>query len=782
MLNSEHGPDCCQRLRLVVEGIVQGVGFRPFAHSLATRLDLSGFVANDSRGVVVEVEGAERNLARFVHTLRAAPPPLAVIERIDRERIAVRGGSGFAILVSDASGERRVPISADVATCEDCLAEIRDPTNRRFGYPFTNCTNCGPRFTIVRDVPYDRPYTTMAEFPMCAECAREFHDPGDRRFHAQPISCPACGPRLSLLDRDRAPHRGEPIEEAALLLRGGAVIAIKGLGGFHLAAAAMNEGAVARLRASKHREDKPFAVMVSDLATARQLANVGEAEERLLKSPRRPIVLLERGKDATVAPSVAPGNRSLGLMLPYTPLHHLLAAQVGEPFVLTSANVSDEPIAYQDEDAFARLRVIVDQFLTHDRPIYVRTDDSVVRLFRGREMSIRRSRGYAPQPLLLSRSAPRPVLACGAELKNTFCLVKGDRAFLSHHIGDLQNFETLRSFRDGIEHYKRLFDVEPAIVAYDLHPGYLSTKFALELSGVERAGIQHHHAHIAACLADNGETGPVVGVAFDGLGFGADATLWGGEFLVADLCRFERAGHLEPVPLPGGDKASRQPWRMAAAYLDAAYHEAIPDDLDVVRRNQGSWRLMLRLIRSGFQSPPTSSGGRLFDAVAAVIGVRDEIHYEGQAAVELEQLADPEERGAFRARVTDDEPCRVQGRDFIAAVVDDLRRGVPGRTIAARFHNGLARVIAEVSSAIASKRRLSTVALSGGVFQNMWLLRAVAGLLEQRGLRVLTHSRVPTNDGGISFGQAVIAAARDRLRAAAEARPVDGGGDTSWAH
>jgi hydrogenase maturation protein HypF len=426
--------------------------------------------------------------------------------------------------------------------------------------------------------------------------------------------------------------------------------------------------------------------------------------------------------------------------------------------------------------------VIVDHFLTHDRPIHVRTDDSVVRLFRGREMPIRRSRGYAPQPLLLSRSAPRPVLACGAELKNTFCLVKGDRAFLSHHIGDLQNFETLRSFRDGIEHYERLFDVEPAIVAYDLHPEYLSTKFALELPGVERVGIQHHHAHIAACLADNGETGPVVGVAFDGLGFGADGTLWGGEFLVANLCRFERAGYLEPVPLPGGDKASKQPWRMAAAYLDAVYHDAIPDDLDVVRRNQGGWWLMLRLIRSGIQSPPTSSGGRLFDAVAAVIGVRDEIHYEGQAAVELEQLADPEERGAFRARFTDDETCRVQGRDFVAAVVDDLRRGVPARTIAARFHNGLARVIADVSSTIASKRRLSTVALSGGVFQNLWLLRAVAGLLEQRGLRVLTHSRVPTNDGGISFGQAVIAAARDGLRAAAGARPLDGGGDTSWVH
>jgi hydrogenase maturation protein HypF len=782
VLNVEPAPDGCQRLRIVVEGVVQGVGFRPFAHSLATRLDLSGFVANDSSGVVVEVEGDARNLTRFVDALRTEPPPLAVIERIERRSVAVRGESGFAILPSESSGERRVPISADVATCAECLEEMHDPMNRRFAYPFTNCTNCGPRFTIVSNVPYDRPNTTMAEFPMCAECSREFHDPTDRRFHAQPISCPACGPRLSIFDRHRRPDRDDPISRAAEFLRRGAVVAIKGLGGFHLAVTASNERAVARLRGAKFREDKPFAVLVADLAAARRLAHVDEAEERVLASPRRPIVLLARRVGAPVAPSVAPGNRTLGLMLPYTPLHHLLAAELGEPFVLTSGNLSDEPIAYEDDDAFARLGAVADHFLTHDRAIRVRVDDSVVRVFRDREMPIRRSRGYAPQPLLLSRKAPRPVLACGAELKSTFCLLKGDRAFVSHHIGDLRSFESLRSFREGIAHYERLFDVEPAVVAYDLHPEYLSTKFALELGGVERVGIQHHHAHVAACLADNGEEGPVVGVALDGLGFGADGTLWGGEFLIADLCAFERVGYLEPVPLPGGDRASRQPWRMAAAYLDAAFATAIPANLAVVRRNGGAWGLVLRMVRSGLHAPRSSSAGRLFDAVAAILGVRDVIHYEGQAAIELEQLADPEEHAAYRARVTDHEPFRLQGQDLVAAVVEDLCRGTSAAIVSARFHNGLAHSVADVAQRVAAIRGLSTVALSGGVFQNVWLLRAVTDLLGARGLRVLTHSRVPANDGGISFGQAAIAAARDRSACARAAARFQSGGDTSWAH
>jgi hydrogenase maturation protein HypF len=782
VLNLEQTPEARQRLRLVVEGIVQGVGFRPFAHSLATRLDLCGFVVNDSHGVVVEVEGPARSLARFVDALRTEPPPLAVIERIERESVAIRGGAGFAILPSAASGERRAPIAADVATCADCLAEMRDPANRRFAYPFINCTNCGPRFTIVSDVPYDRPNTTMAEFPMCADCAREFRDPSDRRFHAQPISCPACGPRLSLVDRNRVTSPGEPISRAAELLRGGAILAIKGLGGFHLAVTASIERAVARLRAAKVREDKPFAILVADCAAARRLAYVDETEERVLTSPRRPIVLLACRDGAPVASSIAPGNRTLGLMLPYTPLHHLLAAELGEPFVLTSGNVSDEPIAYEDADAFARLGAVADHFLTHDRPIRVRADDSVVRVFRGREMPIRRSRGYAPEPLRLSRAAPRPVLACGAELKNTFCLLKGDRAFVSHHIGDLRSFESLRSFREGIAHYERLFDIEPAVVAYDLHPEYSSTKFAHELRCVERVGIQHHHAHVAACLADNGEEGPVVGVAFDGLGFGADGTLWGGEFLVADLCGFERVGYLEPVPLPGGDKASVQPWRMAAAYLDAAFADAVPADLAVFRRNGGAWGLVRRMVRSGIRSPRSSSAGRLFDAVAAILGVRDVIHYEGQAAVELEQLADPEERGAYRARVTDGVPHRLQGQDLVAAVVEDLCRGVPPGIVAARFHNGLANTITEVAQGIAASRGLSAVALSGGVFQNLWILQAVTDLLRARGLRVLTHSRVPANDGGISFGQAAIAAARDRSPRVKAVRPFTSKGSESWAH
>ena len=526
------------RTRVRVEGIVQGVGFRPFVHALAGRLGLAGLVGNDAGGVCVEVEGASETVERFLEALAAEAPPLAVIERVTATPLAPTGSSGFAIAPSQAGGERQALVSPDTATCADFLAELSDPADRRHRYPFINCTNCGPRFTIVRDVPYDRPATTMASFAMCADCAREYHDPGDRRFHAQPVCCPACGPSLALLDRDGTAAEGDPLAGAAARLRDGAVVAVKGLGGYHLAADAASEPAVAGLRARKHREDKPFAVMVADLAGARALCRVDPAEEAMLASPRRPIVLLRRrpeGAGSAVAPSVAPGNRSLGVMLPYTPLHHLLLAEVGRPIVLTSGNVSDEPIAYLDGEAVERLGGIADWFLVHDRPILVRADDSVVRAFRGRELPLRRSRGFAPQPLGLPWPFPRHVLACGAELKHTFCLAKGGHAFVSHHIGDLENYETFRSFTEGVGHFRRLFAVEPEVVAHDLHPEYLSTKYALELDGVELEGVQHHHAHVAACLADNGEPGPVIGVAYDGLGYGADGTIWGGELLVADL-------------------------------------------------------------------------------------------------------------------------------------------------------------------------------------------------------------------------------------------------------
>jgi hydrogenase maturation protein HypF len=810
------------RTAVRVQGVVQGVGFRPFVYSLATRLGLGGLVGNDVDGVFAEVEGNPAAVAAFLSSLASDPPRLARIERITTTDMRPVGTVSFSIVPSEPGRERRTLVSADTATCADCLAELADPGDRRFGYPFINCTNCGPRFTIVRDVPYDRPLTTMAPFTMCDRCAAEYHDPADRRFHAQPTCCPACGPRLVLLDATGTVVSGqEPLVAAAGLLRQGKVLAVKGLGGYHLAVDAYNEAAAAALRARKHREDKPFAVMVVDVAAARQLCEVDEAAAGLLASARRPIVLLPRrgvgsgstgigarvGAAAEVAPgvgaatgvgagagvpagvgargglaaAVAPGNRQLGLMLPYSPLHHLLLRAVGSPIVLTSGNSSDEPIVYRDGEVAERLGGIADAFLTHDRAIQVRTDDSVMRPFRGRETVIRRSRGFVPEPLSVRTRFPRPVLACGAELKNTFCLAKENHAFVSHHIGDLENAETLRSFTEGIEHFRRLFDITPEVVAHDLHPEYLSTKYAMELADgavdgglaaagfagrgsdggavgdVELVGVQHHHAHIASCLADNQADGPVIGVAFDGTGYGTDGTIWGGEFLVADLARFERAAHLACVPMPGGTAAILQPWRMTAAYLDAAYRGDPPDGLDVARRNQRLWAGVLTIARRGVNSPLTSSAGRLFDAVAALLGVRDAINYEGQAAVELEQLADPGEQSAYRTSISTSYPFKIFGHELVRAVVEDLAAGIAPGVIAARFHNGVASLITDCCLLLRERHGLGTVALSGGVFQNLLLAHSTVAQLEQHGFSVLVHSRVPCNDGGISLGQAVVA-------------------------
>ena len=748
-----------------VEGVVQGVGFRPFVYALATRLGLAGHVGNDARGVFVEIEGPQVRVGDFLTALEHDAPPLARIDRVSTTPIKPNGTAGFAIAPSDPRGQRRALVAADSATCEDCLAELADPADRRFGYPFINCTNCGPRFTIVRDVPYDRPLTTMSGFAMCAACAAEYHDPADRRFHAQPVCCPACGPRVWLAAPAGTELAGEPVQRAAGLLADGHVLAVKGLGGYHLAVAAASEPAAAALRARKHREDKPFALMVADLDDARRLCLVDSAAAKLLSSARRPIVLLPRRAGAPVARAVAPGSHHLGVMLPYTPLHHLLLRQHTGPIVLTSGNRSDEPIAYRDDDALARLAGIADEFLLHDRPIHMRTDDSVVRPVRGREMALRRSRGYVPEPVKVRPRFSRAVLACGAELKSTFCLGKDDRAYLSHHIGDLENYETFRSFTEGIAHFERLFDVSPQVVAHDLHPEYLSTKYAHDRAatgGAALTGVQHHHAHIASCLADNGAEGPVIGVAFDGVGYGTDGTIWGGEFLLADLISFERAGHLAAVPLPGGAAAIKQPWRMAAAYLDAAYPGGPPDGLDVERRNADHWRNVLAMARRGVNSPLTSSAGRLFDAVAAVLGVRDVINYEGQAAIELEQHAELSEHAAYDAGIDDGARVCVRGGDLVRAVADDLLCGVARGVIAARFHNGVAAAIVRTCLLLRERSGLEAVALSGGVFQNLLLLERATAQLERAGFRVLVHAQVPPNDGGISLGQAAVAAARDK--------------------
>ncbi|MDX6555572.1 MAG: hydrogenase maturation protein HypF [Miltoncostaeaceae bacterium] len=719
------------RVHVEVDGVVQGVGFRPFVHRLATEMGLAGTVFNHARGVRIEAEGAVEAVDRFLARLTSEAPPLASVESLRAQPATPLGEAGFAIGGS-LGGSPAALVTADAATCADCLRELDDPTNRRFRYPFINCTNCGPRFTIVRGVPYDRPNTTMAGFTMCAACQGEYDDPADRRFHAQPNACPDCGPRLSA-----------PLDGTVAYLRAGGIVALKGIGGFHLTCRADDAGAVGRLRSRKRREEKPFALMVADVTAAAALVELGEAEVALLASPARPIVLARRRRWAHVAPQVAPGATELGVMLPYSPLHHLLTRDLDVPLVMTSGNVSDEPIAFRDEDALDRLSGIADAFLLHDRPIHTRTDDSVVRVVRGRPAVLRRSRGYVPAALSLPIQAERPVLACGAELKSTFCLAKGARAWVGHHIGDLRDAGTLASYREGVEHFEHLFAVAPEVIAHDLHPDYLSTAYALEREGLELAGVQHHHAHLAACLAEHGVTERAVGAIYDGAGYGLDGTVWGGEILVGDLHGFERAGHLNTVRLPGGDAAAREGWRMACAWLLAA-GEAAPFSLYNER-----WDAVERLATTGFASPETSSMGRLFDAVSALCGIRTESVYEGQAAIELEAAADLGDRRAYAFGPD------LDARPVIGQIVADLRAGLaPGR-VSARFHRAVANATAEACAATG----LGLAVLSGGVFQNRLLLELTVDALTELGLRVLTPERLPANDGGISFGQAAIAAA-----------------------
>jgi hydrogenase maturation protein HypF len=761
-------------MRARVDGTVQGVGFRPFAYRLAHEERLTGHVLNDERGVQLEVEGEVAAVERFLRRLEREAPPLAEIRRVSREPLPVVGDSEFRIVDSVRDGVADAAVTADSATCEDCLTELNDPADRRYRYPFINCTNCGPRFTIIKDIPYDRPTTTMAGFGMCEQCRREYDDPADRRFHAQPNACSACGPRVRLALADGnmvvVPGAVDAIAAAARRLADGLIVAIKGIGGFHLACAADDSEAVARLRARKHREDKPFALMVADLDAALELVELGEQEEVALVSTERPIVLSARRRGAPVADAVAPGAPELGVMLPYTPLHHLLLADYRAhapgtgALVMTSGNISDEPIAYSDEDALERLAGIADLFLLHDRPIHTRTDDSVTRVVEAggvrRTMMLRRSRGFVPRDLGLPVAAPRPILACGAEQKNTFCAAKGARAWVGHHIGDLEHYAAFHAYREGIDHFQRLFAVRPEVVAHDLHPGYLSTQYALEREGVEHVGVQHHHAHLAACLAEHGLTTPAVGAIFDGTGYGTDGTVWGGELLVGDLFGFERVGALWPVGLAGGAAAIREPWRMAFAWLAEAFGEPRPRPrglIDVV--DEVRWMAMAAVLGSPEVSPVTSSMGRLFDAVAALCGIAPWTSYEGQAAVELEAAAarSPDRN---RYEFVLEPGWTIDPRHAVRAAVEDLESGVSVPTVAARFHNGVADVTVQACVAVAAAGGPGSVVLSGGVFQNRLLLEAVAGGLAAEGMRTLIPLALPPNDGGISFGQAAVAAAR----------------------
>jgi hydrogenase maturation protein HypF len=755
------------RTRVRVEGTVQGVGFRPFVYRLATEEGLAGHVLNDERGVVLEVEGGGDAVDRFLRRLTVQTPPLAVIESVACEPVAARGERGFAIVESRRSGFPEAPVAPDSATCADCLAELFSPSDRRFRYPFINCTNCGPRFTIVRGVPYDRPQTTMAPFAMCADCRREYEDPGDRRFHAQPNACPRCGPALALLDRyGETLATADTIAFAAARLREGFVIAVKGLGGFHLACDATDDRAVAALRRRKHREDKPFALMVADADAARAFVELGAEERQLLESVQRPIVLAPRVADSPVGLAVAPGTPELGLMLPYTPLHHLLLSDFGAgALVMTSGNVSDEPIAFRDDDALARLAPIADLFLTHDREIETRTDDSVLRVVRAgagrrRPLPLRRSRGYTPAPFELAPAIERGLLACGAEQKSTFCVAKGPRAWVSHHVGDLEHTATHEAFRDGITHFERLFAVAPEVVAHDLHPDYLSTTYALARDGVRHVGVQHHHAHLAACLAEHGMwESDAIGAIFDGTGYGTDGSVWGGELLVGGVARFERVGWLWPVRMPGSAAAIRQPWRMAFAWLLEAFGEPQPRS-PALRQlvEPARWEAMAQIAPSPAVSPMTSSIGRLFDAVGALCGIAAEVSYEGQAAVGLEAAAwAAGVCGTYELEVGDG--WVLDPRAAIKAIYSDLVLGLAPRVVAARFHDAVARATVAAVTGLAAERGLDTAVLSGGVFQNRLLLEGVAAGLQRAGLRVMTPERLPPNDGGISYGQAAVAAA-----------------------
>lgn len=746
-----------ERARLEIDGIVQGVGFRPFVYRLALRFGLSGWVRNTGQGVEVEVEGAAYDLAGFRTALRDEAPPLAVIGSLKTETMAPLGAEGFVILESAKAGKGG-EISPDCDVCDDCLTEMFDPDNRRHLYPFINCTNCGPRYSIITGIPYDRPATTMAGFAMCDDCLAEYHDPLNRRFHAQPNACPVCGPRLTLLDRNGAAVVGDPLEQALVALREGRVVAVKGVGGYHLAVDACSATAVGLLRQRKKRDEKPFAMLAADLDSVRRYVHCADLEGRLLAGVERPIVLMRKLSQTPVAELVAPGNGWFGLMLPGNPLQHLLARGFNGPLVMTSGNLSDEPIAYRDEDALRMLSGIADLFLTNDREIHTRTDDSVIRLYRGEPLFLRRSRGYVPRALALP-GEQASVLALGAELKATLCLTRGTQGFLSQHIGDLKNAATLASLEESAAHLQRLLEITPEVVAHDLHPDYLSTVFGQGL-GLPCIAVQHHHAHMASCMAENGLDGDVIGVILDGTGYGSDGTVWGGEFLVGGYGGFERRGHFSQLRMPGGDAAVKEPYRMALSMLYRLHGtELFNQPLAVCEQVQASDRpLFLKMLEKGINAPLTSSCGRLFDAISALLSVRHRISYEGQAAIELEALAET-------GKAFEPYPHQVAGEkgdvlDFgpaVEAICADLAAGRTRADIARAFHRTVAAGIVELCGRIRTATGLDRVVLSGGVFQNRLLTEDVADQLTANEFKVYCHRLVPPNDGGLALGQAVIA-------------------------
>lgn len=764
------------RRRVVVRGVVQGVGFRPYVYGLATELALVGHVTNTPEGVVAEVEGSASAVARFCDRLAVQAPPLARVESVHHLELPAAGGEAFTILASRTGGPARTLVSPDTATCADCLAELADPDDRRHRHPFVNCTHCGPRFTIVTDVPYDRANTTMAGFPMCPDCAREYGDPADRRFHAQPVACPACGPRLRLIVPGAGSAAGEdPVTEARALLARGAILAVKGLGGYHLVCDATDDTAVRLLRHRKARGDKPFALMARSAGEIEHLVRLGPEERSLLEGAVRPVVLLRRRPDpsypagaARPAEAVAPGSPDLGVMLPYTPVHHLLLGLPGDPvgprlLVMTSGNLSGEPIVTDDAEALERLAHLADAWLTHDRPIHVPCDDSVVRVCDGEPLLIRRSRGYAPLPVALPLPV-RPALAVGGDLKNAFCLGEGRQAWLSAHIGDMDDLETQGAYERAVQQLESITGVRPKSLASDRHPAYRSAGWAdRNAAGRTVVRVQHHHAHIAAAMAEHGLDGtrPVIGVAFDGTGHGDDGAVWGGEFLLADYDGFTRFGHLAYVPLPGGDTAVRRPYRMALAQLRAAGIARSADLACTAACPPDELRLLERQLERDLNCVPTSSMGRLFDAVSSLAGVCHLAGYEAQAAVELEAAALRAPAGdtaAYPFELRGGDPVRADPAPLVAAIVADLRAGVEPELVAARFHRAVTALVRRMCLRARERHGLDTVALTGGVFANTLLSSACSAGLREDGFTVLRHRLVPPNDGGLALGQLMVAA------------------------
>ncbi|MDX1661090.1 MAG: carbamoyltransferase HypF, partial [Gemmatimonadota bacterium] len=773
------------RRRVTVRGIVQGVGFRPFVFNLAERLGIAGTVLNDPLGVEIDVEGDSDAVERFVRALEDDAPPLAVIQELEVEPAEPVGHDGFRIVKSATGAARRTLVSPDVATCEECLAEMRDPADRRHRYPFLNCTNCGPRFTIVEDIPYDRANTSMKAFPMCDPCRAEYEDSRDRRFHAQPTACPVCGPSLAWIAPGEDRLRGDAaLARAVAWLRDGRIVSIKGLGGYHLACDATDEEAVARLRRRKRREAKPLALMVADPGAARRLGHVEFAAEDALSSIRRPIVLLPKREGSGLAPSVAPDVPTVGVMLPYTPLHSLLMEAYGGPLVMTSGNLTDEPMAYEDHEALERLGGIADGFLTHDRAIVMRCDDSVVRWTRRRPLMIRRARGYAPQPVFLSPPTPRPVLALGAHQKNAIALAREGHAFVSHHLGDLDTPEAVAALEEAAAHYERLFEIEPEMVACDLHPDYRSSRLAAEIAearDLPLVRVQHHHAHAMSVAAEHGWTDPFLGISLDGTGLGTDGTIWGFEFLAVDGSEMRRLGHLQTVPMPGGEAAVKSPWRMACAWLTVAFGEVPELPLGFLERlDRERWGVLERAVERGINAPLCSSAGRLFDAVATICGLRDEADYEGQPAIELEgeaaRVLDPVEGELptpWPFEVVEPAPWDGEGDSgaegfevrlapAVGSIAEALAAGSDVPDVAARFHATVVAAIVRGAERAREREGLETVALSGGTFQNAIVLERSIDALSSRGFDVRINEAVSPNDGGIALGQVAVAANVDR--------------------